>query len=342
MAKQTPEPLMENSFRLRLFVGLAVLTGCGPRAPIQTTHTAVTTSRPIQWGVTGDARSSYALQGVSDDGHAVSLHRLLPGTGFGATVASLDAAPFRGRRIRYSTVLRAESAIPGAASWLRIDGDNSRQIALENNYQRSLHGTVDWTEQVTELDVPEDAQRILFGLLLYGDGTVHARDVIVQVVDRVVAPLTWRIDRVSGTSPFYVVADTAGSAHAVTLERMAGGSLMDNEFGTATATAPAASFSGRRVTVRAMMRTRDASAATLWVRADGGGRTLALENNMTRPVTGTTEWTEKTAIVDFPAATETVAYGLLLLGRGSASLRDITMSSAPITGVAMPGLPMRQ
>jgi len=333
---------MEKSFRLGLFAGLAVLSGCAARVPIQPTGAALTTSPPIQWGVTGEARTSYALSGVSDDGRALSLRRVVPGAGFGATAAGLDATPYRGRRIRYSTVLRADSAAPGASSWLRIDGDNSRQIALENNSQRALRGTVDWTEQVTELDVPEDAQRIWFGLLLIGDGTVHARDVSVRVVDRIVAPLTWYTNRVGGTSPFYLVTDTAGGGHGVTLERMAGGSMMDNEFGTATAIAPAPSLGGRRVTVRAMMRTRDASAATLWVRAEGGGRTLALENNMARPVTGTTEWTEKTAIVDFPAGTERVAYGLLLLGRGAASLRDITVSSGPITGVAMPGLPMRQ
>lgn len=331
---------MEKSFCLRLFVGLVVLAGCATRVPIQATNSVVTTAPSMQWSVTGDARSSYALSGVSDDGRALSLRRVVPGAGFGATTAGLDAAPYRGRRIRFSTLLRAESAAQGASSWLRVDGDSSRQIALENNYQRALRGTVDWTEQVTELDVPEDAQRIWYGLLLVGDGTVHARDVNVHVVDRIAAPLTWYTNRVDGTSPFYVVTDTAGGGHTVTLGRMDGGSLMDNEFGTATASAPATSFGGRRVMVRAMMRTRDASAATLWVRANGGGRTLALENNMAHPVTGTTEWTESTAVVDFPAGAESVSYGLLLLGRGSASIRDITVSSGPITGAAMRGLPM--
>ena len=199
---------------------------------------------------------------------------------------------------------------------------------------------MDWTEQVTELDVPDDAQHILIGLLLSGDGAVHARNVRVEVIDRVVTPLAWHTDKVGGSSPFYEVVDTSALGHALTLRRMDGGSMLENEFGTATTLAPATGFRGRRVTVRAMMRTHDAAAAAVWVRAEGGGTTLALENNMTRAVTGTTEWTERTAVLDFPAGAETMAYGLLLMGRGSVSVRDLTVSSAPITGAAVPGLPM--
>ena len=35
-----------------------------------------------------------------------------------------------------------------------------------------------------------------------------------------------------------------------------------------------------------------------------------------------------------------MAYGLLLMGRGSISVRDVSVSSAPITGPAVPGVPM--
>ena len=35
-----------------------------------------------------------------------------------------------------------------------------------------------------------------------------------------------------------------------------------------------------------------------------------------------------------------MAYGLLLMGRGSISVHNLTVSSAPITGPAVPGVPM--
>ncbi len=319
---------------------LAALFGCAARSAAQSTPAVSATQAPIVWGVTGDAADSYALTGISADGRSVSMLRTTPGSGFGAAVARLDPAPYRGRRIRYSAVIRSEDAIPGASTWLRIDGSGSQKIALENNSRRALSGTVDWTEQVTELDVPDDAQQIWFGLILSGAGAVHARNVRVEAIDRVVTPLAWHTDKVGGSSPFYEVVDTSALGHALTLRRMDGGSTLENEFGTATTMAPATGLGGRRVTVRAMVRTRDAAAASIWVRAEGGGKTLALENNMARAVTGTTEWTPRTAVLDFPAGTEAMAYGLLLMGRGSVSVRDLTVSSAPITGAAVPGVPM--
>lgn len=332
---------MRSCSQLSALAGLVVVAGFAAPALAQPANGGLTASRPLVWEITGQDASSYALSDVSTDGRSSSLRRVTQGSGFGATAAGVDAAPYRGRRVRLSAELRAENATSGASTWLRIDGANFRQIALDNNMQRALHGTVDWTKQVTELDVPEDAQRIWVGLILVGEGTVRARDVRVDPVDRAVTPLAWRTDNVGGSSPFYEVVDTSAQGRDLTLRRMEGGSMMDNEFGTATTKAPAPALGGRRVTVRAMVRTRDAAAASIWVRADGGGRTLALENNMARAVSGTTDWTERTAVVDFPAGTEMIAYGLLLVGRGSISVRDISVSSAPITGEPLPGLPMR-
>ncbi len=122
---------------------------------------------------------------------------------------------------------------------------------------------------------------------------------------------------------------------------MIGGSHLDDEFGTAT-TSAATTLPGQRVTVRADVRTRDADGASLWVRAEGMGRTLALENNLAHPVVGTRAWTTETATLDLPPGTERISYGLLLMGRGEISARNITVNFGPPTGAAMPGIPMER
>lgn len=282
-------------------------------------------------------RTNFAISNVSDSGRALTFRRVAAGMGFGATAALADPAQYRGKRVRLSVELRTEDALPGASSWLRIDGDGGRQIALENNSTSLVRGTTGWTTQVTELDVPAEAHVIFYGLILLQDGVVHARNVQLTVVDPYLA---WFTDKVGGSSPFYEVVDTADAGHTLTLRRMAGGTLMDNEFGTATTFAEGAAFRGRRVTIRAMFRTKDADAASIWVRADGGGKTLALENNMSRAVAGTTGWTGQTAVLDFPAGTERIAYGVLLVGRGAVTVRNISVSSDPITGAPMNGLPL--
>ncbi|MEP6617982.1 MAG: hypothetical protein ABJE47_01655 [bacterium] len=151
--------------------------------------------------------------------------------------------------------------------------------------------------------------------------------------------LTWRTDRVGGTSPFYEVAELADSGRTLTLRRMEGGSLLGGEFGTATTSAPAIEMRGRRVTVRALIRTSDAESASIWVRAEGGGKTLRLENNMARALTGTRDWGEQTAVLDIPDETEKISYGLLIVGRGSISARNLTVTTGPIEGAARTGAP---
>jgi hypothetical protein len=295
----------------------------------------------LQWGLTGADRTAYEIRGVGDNGHSTSLTRVVqpPVAGaFGATAAMVDAAAYRGHSVRLRVQLRADSATTGGSSWLRIDG-NGAMLALENNMANAVQGTTAWTEQVTVLDVPASATQIIFGTILTGSGTIHARDISLEAFDH--AAPAWRTDRVNRSSPFYEVVDLADAGRSLTLRRMDGGTLMDNEFGTATASVGADSMRGRRVTVRAMVKTRDASAATLWVRAENGDKeTLALQNNMERPIVGTTWWTEQTAVLDVPPSTERISYGLLLLGRGSISAREITVSAGPRVGPAMPGLPM--
>ena len=165
-----------------------------------------------------------------------------------------------------------------------------------------------------------------------------------QVRAEVIAPpmvsaLEWRTDKVGGSSPFYEVIDTSAAGRSLTLRHMVGGSEVNNEFGTATTSAPAA-MGGQRVTIRADLRTQNAEAASLWVRAEGLGKTLALENNMAHPVAGTRGWMAEAAVLDLPPGTERIAYGLLLAGRGEVSARNLTVTFSVPIGAAAPGLPL--
>jgi hypothetical protein len=153
-----------------------------------------------------------------------------------------------------------------------------------------------------------------------------------------VAPLVWRTDRVNGTSPLYEVVDESDGGHALTLRRMAEAGPSSGDYGTATTTAPAEGMRGQRVTVRAQLRTRDVAGGSIWLRVEGAGTTLLLENNMQHALVGTNEWTEQTATLDLPANAERISYGLLLVGAGEISARGITVTVAAPTGAAMTGI----
>jgi hypothetical protein len=150
-------------------------------------------------------------------------------------------------------------------------------------------------------------------------------------------PLVWRTDKVGGTSPLYEVINEADSGRTLTLRRMPEAGSTGSEFGTATTTAPAESMRRLRVTVRAELRTREAGGASLWLRAEGGGRTLLLENNGAHAIAGTSDWTEQTATLDLPPETERISYGLLLGGNGEVAARNITVSAVAAKGPPVTG-----
>ena len=88
---------------------------------------------------------------------------------------------FRGGLVRLSAELRGEDC-DAAAIWMRIDSAVPGQwLRFDNLIDRDgagpLRGTFDWTRRTIVLDVPAEAERILYGILLKGTGRMWARDI---------------------------------------------------------------------------------------------------------------------------------------------------------------------
>jgi hypothetical protein len=95
----------------------------------------------------------------------------LPPGGFGTIMQSIDAARYRGRRVRFSAVIRGQEVADWAGTWLRVDAANGTRT-LDNMNDRPLRGSAGWTEAANVLDVGEDAASVHFGVLLAGAGAV--------------------------------------------------------------------------------------------------------------------------------------------------------------------------
>jgi hypothetical protein len=94
-----------------------------------------------------------------------------PPGGFGTVMQSIDAARYRGRRVRFSVMLRGQEIASWAGAWLRVDTANGSQ-AFDNMRDRPLRGTTAWTEAANVLDVGAEATSVHFGVLLAGAGAV--------------------------------------------------------------------------------------------------------------------------------------------------------------------------
>lgn len=97
-------------------------------------------------------------------------------------VQEVDAIPYRGMRLSVQARLRTEDVIGAASLWVQIDTGSPRCSASEQGSLDdqigvgALTGTAGWLTQLAVLDVPADAEFILYGFYLRGSGAVWTGD----------------------------------------------------------------------------------------------------------------------------------------------------------------------
>lgn len=107
--------------------------------------------------------------------------------GFGTLMQSIDAAEYRGKRLRWSAEVRSESVLDRAVLWLRVDGRAREMLAYDNMNERPIRGTLGWARHDIVVDVDVASWGIAFGALLQGPGTIWFRRATFEVVSADVA-----------------------------------------------------------------------------------------------------------------------------------------------------------
>jgi hypothetical protein len=97
----------------------------------------------------------------------------------------------------------------------------------------------------------------------------------------------------------------------------------DDDFGTLAQSFKADDYRGKRVRLSAWLKTKNvAGGAALWMRVDGADKTLTFDNMDKRRVKGSNDWAKYEIVLDVPAASQDVTFGLLLAGKGRAWVDD--------------------
>jgi hypothetical protein len=112
-------------------------------------------------------------------------------------------------------------------------------------------------------------------------------------------------------------------------------------FGTLMQTFKAGNFGGKRVRMTGYVRSEDVTDwAGLWMRVDGPQKQpLAFDNMQSRPIKGTSDWTQYQVVLDVPESADEIAFGILLTGKGNLWLDDVNFElvgqDVPATGTSM-------
>lgn len=111
-------------------------------------------------------------------------------SGFGTMTQGFVAADYLGKRVRFKGFVKTKDVTgTGAGLWLRIDDARNRPLQMDNMEKRSIKGSTDWTEVSIVVDVPQQSDSFLIGVLLVGKGRMWISGLSFEVVDATV-PVT--------------------------------------------------------------------------------------------------------------------------------------------------------
>jgi AraC family transcriptional regulator len=121
------------------------------------------------------------------------------------------------------------------------------------------------------------------------------------------------------------VVDAAGIA---TITIKANSQANADTFGTLAYKIDATKYQGTHVAVAGMLSTAAATSGRFWMRVDdAGGKALQFDNMANRALQGDTTWTPFQIVLDVPSNGKTIYLGLLLVGTGSASARNVRLGT---------------
>lgn len=103
---------------------------------------------------------------------------------FGALSQSIDAKPYRGKRVRLRGAVRVgDGESTSAGLWLRVDRPDGARGFFDNMSDRPIVSS-DWAYYEIAGNVADDAEAIVFGLLLRNAGSAWLDDVSLEVVPK--------------------------------------------------------------------------------------------------------------------------------------------------------------
>jgi hypothetical protein len=149
---------------------------------------------PAGWHLAGSAPRDYDSSVDSltpyNGEQTLSLKSRADGAmqGFGTLMRSYDAAPYAGKRVRFSANVKAEGVQEWAGLWMRVDDATHKMnnvpavVAFDNMQSRPLKGSFGWKVVSVVLDVPEQATGISLGILMEKAGAVWLNGMKLEVV----------------------------------------------------------------------------------------------------------------------------------------------------------------
>ncbi len=146
---------------------------------------------PEGWHFSGKEKESYACgldpATVVDGKPSLLIQRpqgdQAAGDDFAGLVQIFDAKSFSGGKVSFNARLKASQITGSGTIWMRVEGAGG-MLAFDNMETRerngALRGDSDWVQRRIVLDVPQSAERIVFGCYLSGTGSLWCAELSIE------------------------------------------------------------------------------------------------------------------------------------------------------------------
>lgn len=144
---------------------------------------------PDGWFKTGSAPADYTMGLDGDVPFDGSKSAFIEGNtakseGFATLMQTSSVAGYLGKRVQLTFYIKSQDVSGWSSGWFRIDGAPKETLAFDNMNNRQIKKTTDWTEYSIVLDVPKNATKMAYGLMLSGSGKVWFDNLKFEIVDK--------------------------------------------------------------------------------------------------------------------------------------------------------------
>ncbi len=138
------------------------------------------------WFYAGDMPKSYLMGIVNDGNNKVGTIKSIEDSieGFGALKQSCTTEEFAGKTIKMTAKIKTKDVKNSAGMWLGVFDANPQTNALtfDNMQDRPIKGNTEWKTYEIILDVPNNASKMVYGVLMNGTGQIWVDDFTFDII----------------------------------------------------------------------------------------------------------------------------------------------------------------
>ena len=143
---------------------------------------------PKDWVKAGSTASDYKMgvdENVTFDGSKSAFIEAdsAKSKGFGTLMQNSSVEDYLGERVRLTIYIKTQDVSGWTGGWFRIDGGKKKTLAFDNMNNRPITKSTEWAKYTMVLDVPDNATKMAYGVLLNGNGKVWFDNLSFEVVD---------------------------------------------------------------------------------------------------------------------------------------------------------------